>query len=72
MLKIIRIGQSAAKPRTEEGSTTRVEILVGRSLPKWNAPKFTHVNMVNDMVCTLIKVRENLLLVKTIRSNEPL
>ena len=37
--KIMRIGQSAAKPRTEEGSTTRVEILVGRSLPKWEKPK---------------------------------
>ena len=35
----MRIGQSAAKPRTEEGSTTRVEILVGRSLSKWEKPK---------------------------------
>lgn len=37
--KIMRIGQSAAKLRTGERSTTRVEILVGRSLPKWEKPK---------------------------------
>jgi hypothetical protein len=51
-------GQSAAKPRIEEGSTTRVGILVGRSLPKWNTPKSLK-DMVNDMVCTLTKIREN-------------
>lgn len=63
-------GQSAAKPRTEEGSTTRVEILVGRSLPKWNTPKSLK-DMANDMVCTLVKAKENLFLCKSIRFNEP-
>ena len=28
--------------------------------------------MMNDMVCTLVKTRENLLLVKSIGFNEPL
>lgn len=36
-----RIGQSAAKLRTGERSTTRVEILVGSSEPKWKASKST-------------------------------
>ena len=29
------IGQSAAKPRTEEGSTTILDTRVGTSVPKW-------------------------------------
>ena len=66
----MRIGQSAAKPRTEEGSTTRVGILVGESSPKWNAPK-SYMDMVNDMVCALVKAKENSQNVKSIRCNEP-
>ena len=36
-LKSIRIGQSAAKPRIEERSTTRLVATVGISIPKWVA-----------------------------------
>ena len=50
-LKIVKIGRSAAKLRTGERSTTRAEMLIGRSLPKWDTPKLV-ISMVNDMVCT--------------------
>lgn len=39
VLKIIYIGQSATKPRTEEGSQTIPEMEVGLSNPKWGIPK---------------------------------
>ena len=42
-LKIIKIGQSAAKPRTEEGSTTSSTESVGISIPKRRA--LNHRNM---------------------------
>ena len=53
-------GQSAAKPRIEEGSTTISEMGVGTSVPKWRTPKL-NTSMVNDIVYTLMKVKENLL-----------
>ena len=67
-MKIINIGKSAAKPRTGERSTTRAEMLVGRSLPKWNAPKSK--DMVNDIVYALVKARENPYM-GTVGSNAP-
>lgn len=44
---------------------------VGTSVPKWRASKLVKTSMVNDMVCTLMKVRENLPLGKSMRFNEP-
>lgn len=52
---------------------------VGSSEPKWRTPKSTVcVDMVNNMICTAMKVAENLLLwyniakVKSIGINDPL
>ena len=45
---------------------------LGSSDLKRRTPKFIVINMVNDMIYTLVKAKENLLIkVKTIGCNEP-
>ena len=61
VLSAINNGQSASKPRIEEGSTT-----IGWNTVREKSLEVEHtyvyiVNMVNDMVCALAKVKENLL-----------
>ena len=61
-LKSIWIGQSAAKPRTGEGSTTiGWNAVRGQASPKWRASKL-FVSMMNDIVWTHMKVWEALCL----------
>ena len=45
-LKIMWIGQSAAKPRIEERSTTISEVRVGTSVSKWGALNYTKYSKV--------------------------
>ena len=59
-LKKEKIGQSAAKLRTGERSTTSSEMNVGSSEPKWSASKSIYVGMMNNMVCALVKAKESL------------
>lgn len=56
-LKTVRIGQSAAKPRTEEGSTTIPDVGVGASVPKWGTLNRSIGRHGEDIVCTLWKHR---------------
>ena len=48
----------------DEGKAQRLlpAVALGASAPKWEPPKLSLDNMVNDIVCTLMKVRENLFL----------
>nr|DAP95997.1 MAG TPA: hypothetical protein [Caudoviricetes sp.] len=47
-------------------------MLIGRSLPKWKASKSIYIDMMKDMVYTLVKAKESLPLGKPIGANDPL
>ena len=52
----MQIGQSAAKPRTGEGSTTILVAGVGASALKWGA--LNHIKWHGeDIVCALVKAK---------------
>ena len=52
------------QPSPDEGKVQRLlpEMVLGTSVPKWKPSKGIYIPMMNDIVCTLMEVRENLFL----------